>query len=403
MSDSVENISEGSNSLVEEGVTVCQMCLKCKSKYTCPRCNSPYCSLECYRCDKHKNCSEGFYKDCFIEGLKEYVSNPEEKQKVLEMLKRAETDPGLSDLDEPGDDLDERLADLDIEKDSNDVWNRLTDQEKKEFQLMVGDGRLGSLVELWSPWWTVSIPLVSEIKESSASAKSSSVPNVSSEIANISQILKTKPSSDVKYNVINLLYTYCYVCRLHNGDQVSMAAESADDIMTLSDVLGQGHTCRSVEEAVQLCMKKLINRKNNYESTPEFNVLLLKDVEKVVTGSGKCDSLSYTLAALSEICQIFKKAHKYALKKLKVEKISGLRDKYKKSKAKLFQVSKKCQFYLSWAQTYGMALCELVPELQMVYSLSSAELEVVNQSKKKLEAEWGGKVKPKKEKLIEVV
>jgi hypothetical protein len=44
------------------------------------------------------------------------------------MLKRAETDPDLNDLDEPKDDLHERLHDLDLDRDTREVWNRLTDQ-----------------------------------------------------------------------------------------------------------------------------------------------------------------------------------------------------------------------------------------------------------------------------------
>lgn len=268
---------------------------------------------------------------------------------------------------------------------------------------MVGDGRLGNLVELWTPWWTAPTPLVSEVKENLENAKSTSVPNILQEIPNISQILKSKPSSDVRYNVINVLYTYCYVCRLHNGDQVSMATECAEDIMTLSDVLGQGLTCGSVEEAVQLCLKKLINPQNNYETGAEYNISVLNDVESIITGSDKGEPLKYLLAALSETCQILKKAHKNVAKKLKVEKIAVHRDEYGKEKAKLFKVGKKCDFYLSWAQTYGMAMTGLVPELQIVHSLLSAELEDVNQSKKKLEANWGGKLKPKMKKLIEEV
>ncbi|XP_045163434.2 zinc finger HIT domain-containing protein 2-like [Mercenaria mercenaria] len=400
MSEVVKLVSEEAVSEEEGRKSACPLCLKSSRKYTCPRCNTPYCSVECYRSDKHRDCSEGFYKDCFMEGLKDYSADPEDKQKVLEMLKRAEADPDLNDLDEPADDLHERLGDLD--KDTNEVWNRLTDQEKKEFQVMVGDGRLGNLVEIWSPWWSASPSLVTEVEDSLSGARSpSAVPSILPDIPNISQILKSKPSADVKYNVINVLYVYCYVCRLHNGEQVSMATECAADILALSDVLGQGHTCGSVDEAVQMCMKKLINQQNNYESSPHFNVSILKDIESIIAGTGENEPLKFLLAALSEICQILKKSHKNIAKKLKSEKFAAAKEKYNKSKAKYFQICKKCEFYLSWAQTYGMALTGLVPELQIVHSLLSAELEAVNQSKKQLEEEWGGKVKPRKKKLIE--
>ena len=48
--------------------SVCPLCLKQPSKYTCPRCNTRYCSVDCYKSEKHRDCSEMFYKHCFMEG-----------------------------------------------------------------------------------------------------------------------------------------------------------------------------------------------------------------------------------------------------------------------------------------------------------------------------------------------
>ena len=49
--------------------SVCPLCLKQPSKYTCPRCNTRYCSVDCYKSEKHRDCSEIFYKHCFMEGI----------------------------------------------------------------------------------------------------------------------------------------------------------------------------------------------------------------------------------------------------------------------------------------------------------------------------------------------
>ena len=40
------------------------------SQYTCPRCNLPYCSLECYKSTLHQDCTEAFYKDCVFQQLR---------------------------------------------------------------------------------------------------------------------------------------------------------------------------------------------------------------------------------------------------------------------------------------------------------------------------------------------
>ncbi|ETN77357.1 ribosomal protein L21 [Necator americanus] len=40
-----------------------------REQYKCPRCNANYCSLRCYRNEKHSSCSESFYKECVKEHL----------------------------------------------------------------------------------------------------------------------------------------------------------------------------------------------------------------------------------------------------------------------------------------------------------------------------------------------
>ncbi|KJH46473.1 HIT zinc finger [Dictyocaulus viviparus] len=48
----------------------CAFCsLEKREQYKCPRCGVNYCSLRCYRNQKHAECSESFYKDCIKEHL----------------------------------------------------------------------------------------------------------------------------------------------------------------------------------------------------------------------------------------------------------------------------------------------------------------------------------------------
>lgn len=57
--------------------------------------------------------------------MKECSADASEKQKVIEMLKRTEEDSTLEDL-ELEDDLHERLHGLDLERDIDKVWDKLT-------------------------------------------------------------------------------------------------------------------------------------------------------------------------------------------------------------------------------------------------------------------------------------
>jgi len=36
------------------------------------------------------------------------------------------------------------------------VWDQLTGEEKEEFQKMLRDGRIGHLLDNYTPWWKVS-------------------------------------------------------------------------------------------------------------------------------------------------------------------------------------------------------------------------------------------------------
>ncbi|KAK6017055.1 ribosomal protein L21 [Ostertagia ostertagi] len=53
--------------VVKEGCNFCST--ERREQYKCPRCNATYCSLRCYKCEKHSKCSEDFYKQCVKEEL----------------------------------------------------------------------------------------------------------------------------------------------------------------------------------------------------------------------------------------------------------------------------------------------------------------------------------------------
>lgn len=381
--------------------SVCPLCLKHPSKYTCPRCNSRYCSVDCYKSEKHRDCSELFYKDCFMEGLKESSASSDEKRKMMDTLTRVEKETA----DDYGDDVDgeellERLQDLDLDRDADKIWSRLTEKERKEFESMVNDGRLGNLVEVWQPWWIpADAKLVTPVDDDTI-MDTSRAPAVKSDITPISLLLKTKPSADIRYNAINVLYAYAFICRLHNGDHVTNALESAQDMMSLCDVLGQGHVFATVGDAIQSCITKLLSGKLDIESTQEFNVSVIKDVVCMVSVTDTDNPLGNIMMALSDIYFMFKQANKIISKQLKSARKEVLRTKLSNTKSKFFHSIKKVEFLLSWAQSYGMVLNGLVPELDLEYSRMHSELEAVSQSNKQLEESWGGK-RPKRKTLIQ--
>lgn len=105
------------------------------AKYTCPKCQSKYCSLICYQSEKHLQCSEEFYKDCIVEELAQQ-NDDKGKKKLLEILKRHHLEEDNESLDSDDDDdvadIADRLAGVNLD-DADEVWKKLTKDEQLEF------------------------------------------------------------------------------------------------------------------------------------------------------------------------------------------------------------------------------------------------------------------------------
>lgn len=63
-------------------------CTGNQSKYVCPKCGAPYCSLTCYKSSIHLECTEQFYKECIQEELDVQDSDDVGKKEMIDILKR---------------------------------------------------------------------------------------------------------------------------------------------------------------------------------------------------------------------------------------------------------------------------------------------------------------------------
>ncbi|CAJ0966948.1 unnamed protein product [Ranitomeya imitator] len=120
---------------------VCALCLSAPGKYTCPRCNAPYCSLACYQGGRHSACSELFYKEAVLRALREEEAGADGRRRVEEMLLK---------LRERGE--EEEDGGGGAEEDSG-LWGSLSRQEKEHFLGLLQSGHIGVLVPEWRPWW----------------------------------------------------------------------------------------------------------------------------------------------------------------------------------------------------------------------------------------------------------
>ena len=133
----------------------CEFCSQNISKYTCPRCNARYCSSTCYKSQKHRQCSELFYKECVITTLSEQEASRESKQKMLEMLRKLEEEDREANGDFVIDDLEERLGEIDLNTtDAEVIWSAMNEKEQKQFEAAVETGQIYEMIDIWVPWWT---------------------------------------------------------------------------------------------------------------------------------------------------------------------------------------------------------------------------------------------------------
>ena len=72
-------------------MSLCVMCAKVVAPSRCPRCLAPLCALECYK-SHGTACTESFYREQITNQLNSHRANPEEQQKMNQILIQSRED-----------------------------------------------------------------------------------------------------------------------------------------------------------------------------------------------------------------------------------------------------------------------------------------------------------------------
>jgi hypothetical protein len=268
------------------------------SKYTCPRCNAPYCSSACFALHS-TDCTEKFFKR-EVEGellLRAKEDKGDDETRLNTVLALARDSGGLTstgvssseDADqEHGDNID------DVSSDEDEATNKRRDelqiaadcistsenQGKTSFstntvETILGGSEIISAVRkaaleqnlsyaLWVPWWKqTSIQhslAIAHAQSKEDTSLQSDVFSTSSKddpslrpppcqllskhtsmnsIHSLDELLQSrkKPSSLLMYNLLDLLVAYVHTTRLYNGDHLSCIPDSAGILLATSSVL----------------------------------------------------------------------------------------------------------------------------------------------------------------------
>jgi len=361
------------------GCTYCQG----SASYTCPRCSVNYCGLKCYQSEAHRECSEGFYKECVERELHGQGLGEESKKKMQDILQRVhrkeeeeeEEDVMDSDDEEEAEELEKRLEGVDLE-DTSKVWSSLTKEEKRQFQEMVTSGELVGLMPEYKPWWKHRVALkkiveVGEEEELDETLKMS-CPTVCENIPGLRNVMKN-PSSFIKFGLLNLLYGYAYAVKFFNGDYSAVNGAHFVEIIQLLASTLDGQNFDLADTAVEAAASE-VNNHQWLTVSLEHSRNVKKDVYELVKGPTGEDNF-YILAALSDMKAIFEATVKDLKKSSKsnknIELIKAedeeelpawLSEKQQKPELELTRVRKhlkKIEFYLSWTQDFYEVFKEL--------------------------------------------
>lgn len=323
------------------------------AKYSCPKCQAPYCSLKCYRHPDHEQCSENFYKSCVQEEMTLLAAekkDPNSRTKMLEQLKKFQQDQEEQDEDDfldsdDEEDLSVRLSGIDLD-DTDQIWQAMTKEERKDFEAMVESGKIESFIPKFKPFWENKERLVQEINE--AEKLEQYCPEIEKKKLPPLSGLHKAPSPSVKFNLLNVLYAYCYSLRFYFGDvhSDSNCLPFVNLCFLLSLNLSANANFDSADQALE-------SAGGQVSAHPKFSVSqkLTKDTKKdvylVVQGPSKSKQDYYLLAALSDLKKALEKAAKLLKKVPKEDQPPELsRDTVKRS-------VKKLEFYLSWVQDFS--------------------------------------------------
>ncbi|THU86223.1 hypothetical protein K435DRAFT_923385, partial [Dendrothele bispora CBS 962.96] len=240
-----------------ESKVVCKICRRQLSKYACPICNLPYCSLTCFRSPSHSECSEKFHKKELETNIRSQSNrSAEERLKMMEILKRFEEDSLDSDglLQEEGnaseddDDLAKRFEGIDIEAASpDDLWALLKPEERNKFIKGLNDpsGELAQQLlaseEIYrdrrEPWWEQTSLGAGEVENDSPSQMFGVEPET---VPVPKSMVKPIPNGPpLIYNMLAICIAYAFVTRHLAVSPLTSVRPGSEDHQEIKRIVSQ--------------------------------------------------------------------------------------------------------------------------------------------------------------------
>jgi hypothetical protein len=315
----------------------CAVCLQHEYRYHCPRCQLPYCSVECYRnhtttsndSSTASDCTEGFYKNRVSSILQ--LEAKEQQEATRKILNRQYEEQELSE-----EELYNVLLALEQhDENPSELQSMLSPSLRAAFENALHSGQLQELVlEQWHPWWRPELVTKEEANNNFAVNKDQTLDERLLRITPFHSLRKdTRPN--LLYNLIEILYSIVWTLRLYHGSRNAIAlAVEATRTLSASTVLSEDARYTTLEEALIQCTAASTRLYPSGCNTPWTT--LAQDVALLTMNSRQ------VVRALLEGIDLVKAA----ISVLKKESEEG----YKNEVSNLRRVRKKLEFFMSWTR-----------------------------------------------------
>ncbi|CAN6324800.1 unnamed protein product [Urochloa humidicola] len=369
-----------SSSFAETTRVICRVCQKQFAQYTCPRCNSRYCSLPCYK-GHSLQCTESFMRENVMDELKQMQPEDESKKKMLDILKRLHLEEEMESDGEDESVLSEELIQKVMSGEEIKLED-LSDDEIKGFRQALASGQLSKMIEPWTPWWkkpsarSISLSpdgsqLIRQVSEEDTSISDPMIDEETSineipegpesPLPSLKQLTRVEPSPLLAVHLVDILYSYCFTLRLYNGDWHSDPLGASTVALSMSKVMGEDAKPETVPEALTACIEETCSPAYRHTGGFRLAIGLVDDIITIL-------SLGHNalVCALSNFHRLIEAGRSM----LKVEKMGKTQSA--QSSSKLRGAARKLFFMTCWVHEQPD---EAWPPLARIVEVQKASLE----------------------------
>ena len=224
--------------------------------YTCPRCNTIYCSLKCYKIHDSK-CVTQFYNDSIMSTIKYQKSTRDEQIDMAKKLKKIHENEIKNDDDRLLNENMDELKTLAL-NDEIDI-NHLNSYQKAVFEQDLKSGKLNQHLNVnkWKPWWDNNSKII--IDNDRDSNIELIIPGLPIDLPKFKSLKSKNPSKLLPYLLCDILIGYIYGYIKYKGNWNEDKMEIFNQILSISNVLNNNCVYNNFDELYDILIKNWIN------------------------------------------------------------------------------------------------------------------------------------------------